>query len=1043
MLCERWSIVAEIVLHVGENEDHDIVCLCSRAFANDRKLYNLGLKGVDFREDEEDWRGGGEGGREETEKPAENDEEDEEDYTEETLELSTNDLHLEEDSLDSEAELMRSMGLPLKFGGISVATPESVTPAESSWKKPKVKKKKRKKGHKTALNRDIQEAQACVDGSQVFSEDSVLTLDETESTGEECSYLEDGGFPVENIFVMDSDVQEKWEQYWSQYGEGLLWKSWQDKHPEMAPSPPNANTLQPWNSPDTKEEWELHYSEIYWHYLEQYRYWTNQGWTVDTANDPTRDHAAKSTDNCSAHTDCIFSVDNPINIPSDHEDCKPLIERPSQHTSCNSSVDYTSKHTACKTSVDTSSCKENTDVMISAQMPSDYSGDDMDGKSSSYCPTYHIDSKTPFDIPNEHKVRGTLVVDTCDFPTDDTNIKSSLQMCSDSLRDNSDKTTVEMHSAAPSDHADAKRFPIDIVPSGAPCVNIHSSPNVVDSQVSPLPASAASFEDCDEDFNAFIDKRERINLNAGETEPSKLALNVIYDGHQPLNPNDNTTQCPCICDQMEPSDGGAEKAHTSSGHCCADGQGSQEALNTRTENGELLLKNGNGGDEEEEEPPEYMQAKVKRSHELDADENPSDALDEACSVLGFKHGKGQRYGGISHFSRRTVRYLSKNVKSRSKLLDKLRQVSTKSKHIFFTEESEVAPPAKSKVLNKVQIFLKEVDDPLGVATAETVATEKVNGSSSGSDSEELEISSGKECSTPLPISSLESLAQNEKPSDSVFCTTEEAGEVVSPEISQNLESHSQRKLVPLDVPDYLQMEAEANVNTIKKKKAKRKRNPAPMPPEIADIPHLAKYWAQRYRLFSRFDEGIKLDQEGWFSVTPEKIAEHIASRVAQSVACELIVDAFCGVGGNAIQFALAGKRVIAIDIDPVKIDLARNNAEVYGVGEQMEFICGDYMLLASDIKADVVFLSPPWGGPDYANVDTFDIGTMISLDGFEVFKQTQKITNNIVYFLPRNSNIDQVASLAGPGGQVEIEQNFLNNALKTISAYFGDLIRRT
>lgn len=36
----------------------------------------------------------------------------------------------------------------------------------------------------------------------------------------------------------------------------------------------------------------------------------------------------------------------------------------------------------------------------------------------------------------------------------------------------------------------------------------------------------------------------------------------------------------------------------------------------------------------------------------------------------------------------------------------------------------------------------------------------------------------------------------------------------------------------------------------------------------------------------------------------------------------------------------------------------------------------------------------------------------------------------------------QVASLAGPGGQVEIEQNFLNNKLKTITAYFGDLIRR-
>lgn len=48
--------------------------------------------------------------------------------------------------------------------------------------------------------------------------------------------------------------------------------------------------------------------------------------------------------------------------------------------------------------------------------------------------------------------------------------------------------------------------------------------------------------------------------------------------------------------------------------------------------------------------------------------------------------------------------------------------------------------------------------------------------------------------------------------------------------------------------------------------------------------------------------------EGWFSVTPERIAEHIALRVQACFQCELIIDAFCGVGGNAIQFALTGKR---------------------------------------------------------------------------------------------------------------------------------------
>ncbi|KAK3730853.1 hypothetical protein QZH41_009967, partial [Actinostola sp. cb2023] len=124
-------------------------------------------------------------------------------------------------------------------------------------------------------------------------------------------------------------------------------------------------------------------------------------------------------------------------------------------------------------------------------------------------------------------------------------------------------------------------------------------------------------------------------------------------------------------------------------------------------------------------------------------------------------------------------------------------------------------------------------------------------------------------------------------------------------------------------------------------------------------PDIIKYWYQRYRLFSRFDDGIKMDKEGWFSVTPERIAQHIAERCR----CDLIIDAFCGVGGNAIQFAFTCERVIAIDIDPVKIACARHNAEIYGVQDRIEFIIGDFMELAPSLKGDVVFLSPPWGGP--------------------------------------------------------------------------------
>lgn len=58
-------------------------------------------------------------------------------------------------------------------------------------------------------------------------------------------------------------------------------------------------------------------------------------------------------------------------------------------------------------------------------------------------------------------------------------------------------------------------------------------------------------------------------------------------------------------------------------------------------------------------------------------------------------------------------------------------------------------------------------------------------------------------------------------------------------------------------------------------------------------------------MFSKLNKGILMDREGWFSVTPERIAQHIARRMVTRQGM-VILDAFTGVGGNAIQFAKQG-----------------------------------------------------------------------------------------------------------------------------------------
>ncbi|KAM9988200.1 hypothetical protein ACTFIZ_003564 [Dictyostelium cf. discoideum] len=206
---------------------------------------------------------------------------------------------------------------------------------------------------------------------------------------------------------------------------------------------------------------------------------------------------------------------------------------------------------------------------------------------------------------------------------------------------------------------------------------------------------------------------------------------------------------------------------------------------------------------------------------------------------------------------------------------------------------------------------------------------------------------------------------------------------------------------------------------------------------------ISKYYSQRYRLFSKYDEGIILDQESWFSVTPELIAQHIAERCS----CNTLIDLFCGAGGNTIQFSFTCNAVISVDLDPIKLLMARHNSWVYGHSSEntnIEFVNSDAMNL-SNLKADVIFLSPPWGGPNYIDSSIFHLDSMIP-NGFEIFKNAIRVTPNVVYFLPKNTSKVDIAKLAliskenGGSEFCEIEENYINEKLKTITLYFGSLV---
>jgi trimethylguanosine synthase len=85
-----------------------------------------------------------------------------------------------------------------------------------------------------------------------------------------------------------------------------------------------------------------------------------------------------------------------------------------------------------------------------------------------------------------------------------------------------------------------------------------------------------------------------------------------------------------------------------------------------------------------------------------------------------------------------------------------------------------------------------------------------------------------------------------------------------------------------------------------------------------------------------------MDDEAWYSVTPESVARQQAARCR----CAVAVDAFTGAGGNAIALARECGHVIAIDCSESRVRLAKSNAAVYGASSTIDFICGDFFKYA-------------------------------------------------------------------------------------------------
>jgi trimethylguanosine synthase len=184
---------------------------------------------------------------------------------------------------------------------------------------------------------------------------------------------------------------------------------------------------------------------------------------------------------------------------------------------------------------------------------------------------------------------------------------------------------------------------------------------------------------------------------------------------------------------------------------------------------------------------------------------------------------------------------------------------------------------------------------------------------------------------------------------------------------------------------------------------------------------------------------------------PSKIAAHIAESAPKEKT--VIVDAFAGVGGNAIALARSGRweRVFAIEKDPKTMKCAKHNAEIYGVANKIFWLTGDCFESISRFagsKNVMIFASPPWGGSyplqqsfsmssgltrtgtSYGEDDIFDLTKMEPYNLDMLYKSFIKYSNELVLYLPRNSDLNQIARYVPEGKKLEVAHYAIMGASK-------------
>lgn len=159
---------------------------------------------------------------------------------------------------------------------------------------------------------------------------------------------------------------------------------------------------------------------------------------------------------------------------------------------------------------------------------------------------------------------------------------------------------------------------------------------------------------------------------------------------------------------------------------------------------------------------------------------------------------------------------------------------------------------------------------------------------------------------------------------------------------------------------------------------------------------------------------LQMTPEGLYSITRRRDSEKIILYLQDMIGYlshQTITDATACVGGDTIQFGLAFQTVHSVEWKHDNFIVLRNNIETYGL-QNIVLHEGDVTKIFN-WKSDVLYIDPPWGGPQYRTLRSLDVFLAnMRLDVWvESLLKQPKYPKHIVLKLPRNYNFTRLRFL--------------------------------